>query len=190
MKLTAFFTKIFAIGLIIILAGCSVNLSKANLEGIPLTTEKYSFFGNIPMTLGNDTIQLSQDLLRAYTAAASPEIYSREKCRGVAAIKANIVKNQKKSAAIIGAAFIPFWPIMPVDETWSYNLNASIYCNGTLVKHVEFTEEDRIKAVLYGRLRSGMVNKASKEMHRKLVQRLTYELGTNRPADQNSASDF
>ncbi len=186
----SFFTKIFRLSLIATLTACSVNLTKANLEGIPLTTEKYSLFGNIPMVLGNDTLQLSQNLLRAYTAAANPEMYPREQCRGSATIKATVVQNQTGSAAALGLAVIPFWPIMPVDETWAYNLKAGIYCNGTLVKQVEFTEEDRVKATIYGRLRSGLLNKASEEMHRKLVQRLTYELGMNRPADQNSASDF
>ena len=32
-----------------LLAGCSSDLSKADMEGITLTTEKFSFFGSIPL---------------------------------------------------------------------------------------------------------------------------------------------
>lgn len=190
MKLAPFFTRILPLGLIFLTAGCSVNLTRGNLEGVPLTTEKYSFFGNIPMVLGGDTLQLSQNLLRAYTAAAKPENYSREHCRGTATINASVKQNSNGSALALGAAIIPLWPLMPINETWTYQLTARVYCDGTLVKHIEFTEEDQVRALLYGKFRSDLLNKASEEMHRKLVQRLSYELGMDRPVDQNSASDF
>ncbi|MCQ2091341.1 MAG: hypothetical protein MJY85_01545 [Fibrobacter sp.] len=190
MKLTNFFTWFLPISFAGTLAGCSVNLTRGNLDGVPLTEEKYSFFGNIPMVYNGDTLQLSQNLLRAYTAAASPAIYPREHCRGTATINASVKQNSKGSALAIGAAFISLWPILPVNETWTYQLNVGVYCDGTLVKHIEFTEEDQVRATLYGKFRSDLLNKASEEMHRKLVQRLSYELGMNRPVDQNSVSDF
>ena len=57
------------------------------------------------------------------------------------------------------------------------------------MKRVEFTEEARVKAFWYGMMRSDLLNSASSEMHRKLVQRLAFEL-ENRQADLNSASDY
>lgn len=172
------------------LGACSVDLTKGDLEGIPLTSEKYSFFGNIPFIYGGDTLELSQDLLRAYTATASAEAFPRERCRGNAAVQATVVQNGEKTAWTLGAVIIPFWPVQPVDETWTYSLDARIFCEGTLVKRVEFSEEANIKASVYGRLRSDLLNSMSNEMHRKIVQRLAFELSDNRPADMNIASDF
>lgn len=172
------------------LAGCSVQLTQADLEGIPQTTEKYSFFGNIPFVYGGDTLELSQKLLKAYTAVVSEKDYPREQCRGVASIHANVAPQGEPSAWAIGMAFIPFWPIQPVNETWTYQLSARIFCNGTLVTQVEFTEQEQVRASLYGKMRSDLVNKASASMHRYLVQRLAYELKTNRHVDQNSVTDY
>lgn len=180
----------FATTALICLAGCSVNLQQGNLDKIPLTEEKFSFFGNIPFIYGGDTLELSQNLLRAYTAAASPKDYPRESCRGNAEIYANVRQESSPSAWTLGAVVIPFWPILPVDETLTFSLKARIFCNGTLVKHVEFFEEEKIQATVYGRMRSGIINDAAKEMHRKLVQRLSYELGDNRQTDLNSALSF
>lgn len=175
-------------GIALAISGCSVNLTRGNLDNVPKTTEKFSFFGSIPLVLGDQSVELSQDLLKAYTAAASAEAFPRERCRGNAAVQASVQRNDSGSAWYLGA-MIPFWPVMPVDETWTYKLTARIFCDGTLVKHVEFTEQEQVKATLYGRLRSDLVNSASDEMHRKLVQRLAYEL-SDRPADQNSVSDY
>jgi len=172
------------------LAGCSVNLQQANLEGVPLTKEKFSFFGNIPFVYGGDSLELSQNLLRAYTAAVSPSSYPRESCRGNAVITATVQQESPKSIWNLGAAFIPFWPILPINESLNFNLKARIFCNGTLVKNIEFTEQERIQATIYGRLRSDLINEAASEMHRKLVQRLGYELGENRQTDLNSVLSF
>lgn len=158
------------------LCSCSTNLTQASLENVPLTQEKFSFFGNIPLFYGNDTLELDQKLLRAYTAAASAEAFPREHCRGVAAIQAQVKQNDEKSAWTLGATIIPFWPILPVDETWTYKLTARIFCDGALVKHVELEEQARIEAIVYGRMRSDLLNESSREMHRKLVQRLSFEL--------------
>lgn len=190
MKLASIFTRFLPLALALTQAGCSVNLTRGNLEDIPLTKEKYSFFGNIPMIYAGDTLQLSQNLLRAYTAAAELKAFPRETCRGTAAINASVQQNSNGSALALGAVIIPFWPLMPVNETWTYQLTARIFCDGTLVKHIEFTEEDQVRSIFYGKFRSDIVNKTSEEMHRKLVQRLSYELGSNRPVDQNSVSDY
>lgn len=179
----------FALALASVLSGCSMKLTQGHLEGIPLTDENYSFFGNIPFIYGRDSLELSQDLLKAYTKAASEQDFPREACRGEATIKATVKQNEPHSAWNIGI-LIPFWPILPVNETWTYTLSARIFCNGTLVHHVEFIEQQDIRATFYGWFRTDIVNKASKEMHRKLVQRLSYELNSNRLTDLNSASDY
>jgi hypothetical protein len=171
------------------LSGCSMKLTQGDLEEVPLTEESFSFFGNIPFIYGGDSLELSQDLLRAYTKAASDTEFPREECRGEASIKATVVQNEPPSAWNIGV-LIPFWPILPVNESWTYALSARVFCNGALVRHVEFIEQYDIKATLYGRLRTDLVNSGSKEMHRKLVQRLAYELNSNRLTDLNSASDY
>lgn len=170
-------------------AGCSVDLTHSDLERVPLTTEKFSFFGSIPVVINGDSVEMSQDLLRAYTAAADAEAFPREHCRGVAAVQAQVQQNAPASAWGLGATIIPFWPALPVDETWTYTLSARIFCDGTLVKRVEFTEESRVQAFWYGMMRSDLLNEASSEMHKKLVQRLSFEL-KNRQADLNSASDY
>lgn len=171
------------------LSGCAMKLTQGDLEGVPLTDEKFSFFGNIPFIYGGDTLELSQDLLRAYTKAASETEFPRNTCRGEATIKATVLQNEPNSAWNIGV-LIPLWPILPVNESWTYELSARVFCNGTLVRHVEFIEQQDINAILYGRLRADLVNKASREMHRKLVQRLAFELNGNRLTDLNSVSDY
>lgn len=178
------------LGIAIALTGCTLNLTQGDLDGIPLTNEKYSFFGKIPFIHGSDTLDLEENLLKAYTAAVKAEAFPRERCRGHATIQAQMQENNSKSAWNLGVIFIPFWPVLPVDETWTYNLQAKIYCDGVLVRNVEFKEQERVQATFYGRLRTDIANKASKEMHRKLVQRLEFELDDNKPADFNSLSDF
>ena len=178
-----------AVSLAAILSGCSMKLTQGDLEGIPLTDESFSFFGNIPFIYGSDSLELSQDLLQAYTKAASETEFPRNTCRGNATIKATVQQNEPNSAWNIGV-LIPLWPILPVNESWTYELSARIFCNGALVRHVEFIEQQDISAILYGRLRTDLVNRASREMHRKLVQRLAFELNSNRLTDLNSVSDY
>ena len=179
----------FALALASVLSGCSMKLTQGDLEGIPLTDENYSFFGNIPFIYAGDSLELSQDLLKAYTKAASEQDFPREACRGEATIKATVQQNEPHSAWNL-AVLIPFWPILPVNESWTYKLSARIFCNGTLVRHVEFIEQQDVKVTFYGWFRTDVVNKTSKEMHRKLVQRLTFELNANRQTDMNSISDY
>lgn len=175
---------------LLLFAGCSVNLQQGHLESIPLTDEKFSFFGNIPFIYGGDTLELSQDLLKAYTAAVPQKSYPRKSCRGNAEIKANVKQNSPKSSWALGVLVIPFWPVLPIDESLNFSLKVRIFCNGTLVKHAEFTEEERYQATFYGMMRSDLINNAAGEMHRKLVQRLRYELEDNRQADLNSVLSY
>ena len=105
----------FAVVLEAILSGCSMKLTQGDLEGVPLTDETYSFFGNIPFVYRGDSLELSQDLLRAYTKAADETDFPRESCRGEATIKATVKQNEPKSAWNIGL-LIPFWPILPVTK--------------------------------------------------------------------------
>ena len=79
---------------------------------------------------------------------------------------------------------------MPVHETWTYTLKTQIYCDGVLVKQAEYKEEETVKAYLYGKLRSDLLNNASRDMHRKLVQRLAFELNYPYNADMGMRSDY
>lgn len=170
--------------------GCSVNLLQGDLENVPLTEEKYSFFGKMPLIYGGDSLEISQDLLKAYTAAASPETYPRNSCRGSASIVAEVTQESPRSSWTLGAVIVPFWPILPVDETLNFALTARIFCNGELVRRIEFSEEERIQATVYGRLRSDLINKAAQRMHRKLVERLRFELEESRQTDMNAVLSY
>ena len=77
-----------------------------------------------------------------------------------------------------------------MDETWTYTLKLQILCDGVLVKRVEYKEEETIRAGLYGKLRSDLLNNASKDMHRKLIRRLAFELNYQLNADMGSRSDY
>lgn len=158
------------------LCSCSINLTQGFADSDLQTDEKFSFFGEIPLIYGGDSLSLDESLLKAYTAAASAKAFPREHCRGAATVQASVTENSEKSAWSLGATFIPFWPILPVDETLSYKLTARIFCDGALVRFVQLTESVRIEATLYGIMRSDLINKASREMHQKLVQRLAFEL--------------
>jgi hypothetical protein len=140
--------------------------------------------------LGTDTLQLEQDLLFAYDRAAPREDFPRENCQGSAQILASVRQNGQTGNESIPLVIFPFWPIQPVNETWTYKLDARIYCGGSVVKQVEFTEEETIQATLYGKLRSDLLNQASAAMHQKLLARLSFELGYRYNADLNSRSDY
>jgi len=55
---------------------------------------------------------------------------------------------------------------------------------------VEFEESEHVKAFWYGRMRSDLVNDASQEMHRKLLERLKFETRLGRSTDLNLAQDY
>jgi hypothetical protein len=65
-----------------------------------------------------------------------------------------------------------------------------ISCDGVLVKQAEYKEEETIRAQWYGKLRSDLLNNASRDMHRKLVQRLAFELNYPYNADMGTRSDY
>ena len=147
-------------------------------------------FQQIPLILGTDTLWLEQDLLSAYNSDATQKAYPQPECLGTAQISAQVRQNGETGAESLPLVLFPFWPIQPVDETWTYKLKAKIECDGAVVKQVEFTEEETIQATLYGKLRSDLLNQASTEMHRKLSHRLAFELDYRYNADLNSVSDY
>ena len=177
-------------------SACSVNLVQG--DAVRETTANQAkvqndpsvLFSHIPLILGNDTLWLAQDLLDAYENAVPQEIYPSSKCTGSANIQAQVAQNAEASPWSIPLFVIPFWPVMPVDETWTYTLRLQIHCDGTLVKQVEYKEEETLRAELYGKLRSDLLNSASKDMHRKLVQRLAFELDYRYNADMGTRSDY
>ncbi len=175
---------------------CSVNLVQGDQDNGPLSTQDRSqaysapLFNKIPLLLGNDSLWLSEDLRQEYDQAAPKEVYPRDKCLGSASIQAQVVQNAEASPWSIPLFVIPFWPVMPVDEIWSYTLKVQIHCDGVLVKQAEYKEEETIKADLYGKLRSDLLNDASRDMHRKLVQRLAFELNYPYNADMGVRSDY
>ena len=171
----------------LLLSGCSVNLSRYDLQEYPKTVP---FFEPITLSINGQDIQLDRNLQRAYTAVIDTTSYPMDKCRGVAHIDATVSQNSTTSSWGIGAAFIPFWPALPVNETWNYHMDARIYCNGILAFKAEFEESEHVEAFWFGRMRSDLVNDASQEMHRKLLERLRFETQLGRAADLNSAQDY
>ena len=148
-----------------------------------------SFFEKITLYYGGKSQVASKELLQEYSNAATQTSYAREGCRGNASIFVRVKQDSPQSAWTLGAVIIPFWPILPVDETLHFTFRANIYCNNSLVRKIEFFEQEKIKATLYGRLRSDIINDAARETHKKLVQRIQYEL-TDRQADLNSAISY
>lgn len=182
--------------LALLASACSVNLvqgdqgdgsfnvlNQAQANPTPL-------FDKIPLILGSDSLWLSENLRQEYDRAANQDVYPRDKCNGTASIRAQVVQNAEATPWSIPLFVIPFWPVMPVDETWTYTLNVQIHCDGVLVKQAEYKEEETVKANLYGKLRSDLLNGASKDMHRKLVQRLAFELNYPYNADMGMRSDY
>lgn len=170
-----------------LLAGCSVNLAKYDLQEYPRTIP---FFEPISLSFGDKTVYLDTNLQRAYSFAVDTTSYPMESCRGVAHIDASVTPDAEQSSWNIGAAFIPFWPAMPIGETWNYHMEVRIYCHGTLTFKAEFNENEHIEAFWFARLRADLVNGASQEMHRKLLERLKFETQQKRSTDLNLAQDF
>ena len=171
----------------IFFAGCSMSLTKYNLEDFPRTIP---FFEPITITYGGDTLYLDTNLQRAYSFAVDTASYPMESCRGVAHIEATSAQDGTPSSWNVGAAFIPFWPAMPVEETWNYHMDVRIFCNGSLTFKATLEESEHVSAFWYGRMRADLINDASQEMHRKLLERLRFETRLNRATDYNAAHDF
>ena len=177
-------------------SACSVNLVQGDkiLDTAAVNDElnpsPAPLFNGIPLTLGSDTLWLSQSLLDEYNLAAPQDVYPRDKCVGLANIQAQVAQNAQASSWSTPLFVFPFWPVMPVDETWTYLLKVQIRCEGVLVKQAEYKEEETIRAEFYGKLRSDLLNAASRDMHRKLVQRLAFELDYRYNADMGTRSDY
>ena len=177
-------------------SACSVNLVQGDqgdrsFNALNRTqADSAPLFDKIPLILGNDTLWLSEGLRQEYNRAANQDFYPREKCNGSASIRAQVAQNAEATPWSIPLFVLPFRPVMPVDETWTYMLKVQIHCDGVLVKQAEYKEEETIKANLYGKLRSDLLNGASKDMHRKLVQRLAFELNYPYNADMGVRSDY
>lgn len=180
----------------LLVSACSVNLVQGDQGdkslNVPNHTQADSapLFDKISLILGNDTLWLSEGLRQEYDRTANQDFYPREKCNGSASVLAQVAQNAEATPWSIPLFVIPFWPIMPVDETWTYTLKVQIHCDGVLVKQAEYKEEETVKAYLYGKLRSDLLNDASKDMHRKLVQRLAFELNYPYNADMGMRSDY
>ncbi len=182
---------LFLWNLAILASACSVNLVQGdNAIKEKSSSEQKSLFNKISLTLGNDTLWLAQGLLDEYNQAVPQEIYPSNKCKGSANIQAQVAQNAEASPWSIPLFVIPFWPVMPVDETWTYTLQVQILCDGVVAKQAEYKEEETIRDEIYGKLRSDLLNKASKDMHRKLVQRFAFELNYNYNADMGVRSDY
>lgn len=173
------------------IGACSVNLIQGDkiADTEPTQTGK-PLFKKISFSLGNDTLWLSQELLEAYNRAAPNDLYPRDKCDGSANIQAQVMQNAPANPWSIPLLVILIWPITPIDETWIYLLKVQISCDGVLVKQAEYREEETIRAQWYGKLRSDLLNNASRDMHRKLVQRLAFELNYPYNADMGTRSDY
>ena len=139
-------------------SACSVNLVQGDqgdrsFNALNRTqADSAPLFDKIPLILGNDTLWLSEGLRQEYNRAANQDFYPREKCNGSASIRAQVAQNAEATPWSIPLFVLPFWPVMPVDETWTYMLKVQIHCDGVLVKQAEYKEEETIKANLYGKL--------------------------------------
>lgn len=167
----------------VLLTSCSTNLTSLSQIDYPKTIP---FFEPISLFYNGNRQLLDPQLQRAYTAAVDTTAYPMESCRGNIDITANVIQDSDNSSWYVPATVIPFWPVMPVDETWNYHMTVRIYCNGTLTYKAELDESEKIKAFWYGKLRSDLVNDASEAMHKRLLERLKYELKPNRNSDLNS----
>ena len=172
---------------VILVAGCSMSLTKYDLQEFPKTIP---FFEPITITYAGSTVPLDTNLQRAYTRVIDTLSYPMKSCRGVAHIDASVTQDKPQSSWNVGATIVPFWPITPVSDTWTYKMEARIFCNGTLTFKAELEENEHVEAFWFGKLRADLVNDASQEMHRKLMERLKFETSLGRNTDLNSAQDF
>lgn len=181
-----FFLAILPFAVFPWLCSCSTNLTAV---GNPQATNSaHKFFEEILLYYNGEAKPLSEPLLDAYSSITEESTYFKTNCHGTANIVASVNQvNEGKSIWYLGAAFIPFFPALPVNEDWTYKLSADIFCEDHLVRHFEFIESEHIEAFWFGAFRSDLVNKASINMHQKLIERLKFELKESRPDDLNSA---
>ena len=174
------------------LSACSVNLAQADRTAISSERQEHPFYREINLHRNGNVQPLSEDLKKAYSSAISEQALPSDKCYANADIYVSIAPTSKAegSAWYVGAAFIPLWPALPVNEDWTFTFSTKFYCEGALVQSIEYIESEHVEAFWYGILRSDLVNEAATEMHRKLIERLAFEFQEQRQTDLNSASDY
>ena len=174
------------------LGACSVNLAQADRIHIISERQEHPFYREINLHHNGKAQPLSEDLKKAYSSAISEQTFPSNKCYGNADIHVSVAPSNKAEGSVwyVGAAFIPLWPALPVNEDWTFTFSTKIYCEGALVQSIEFIESEHVEAFWYGILRSDLVNEAATEMHRKLIERLAFEFQEQRQTDLNSASDY
>ena len=175
-----------------LLGGCSVNLSQSGGASLMGDRPEHPFYGDIVLHFNGKDQPLTAELQKAYSSAISERAFPSDRCHGTAEIYASVAPSDTAagSAWYVGAAFVPLWPMLPVNEDWTFTFSTQIYCDSTLVHSLEFIESEHVEAFWYGALRSDLVNDAVAEMHRKLIERLAFEFHEQRQTDLNSASDY
>lgn len=168
---------------LILLASCSMDLTRLNQIDYP---KVIPFFEPIHILFNGESHPLDVQLQRAYTAAVDTVSYPMESCRGNVDIEARVLPDSVNAAWYTPLTIFPLWPAMPINETWNYHMTVRIFCNGSLTYKAEFDEFEKVKAFWYGKLRADLVNEASEAMHQRLLERLRYELKSNRNSDLNS----
>lgn len=176
-----------------VLNACSLDLTQINTT-TEINLQKSStdtFFKNFKIFYGNDTLSASTKLKQAFVAAFDSS-YTDGSCYSNAQVNAIVTSTDSSgwNPWYIGAAFIPLWPFLPIEEDWTFKMHMDIICNNILVRQFEFIENEHVEAFLYGALRTDLANQASSEMYHKLIDRIKFELNQSRQADLNSASDY
>lgn len=187
-RLTAFKSTFILVLCSLLFVACSIDLTK--IQKMNEKSHGKGFFTSIPLYFNGDTLSLDSNALVAYSKAIDTGHYPKEQCQGYAEIYATAsptdTTDHGKSAWFVGAAFIPLWPALPVNEIWSFKFNAAIYCNGNIVHKVSITEHEQVEAFFYGIFRVDLVNDAASTMHQKLIHRLQEDLAPHAPADFNN----
>lgn len=173
-----------AILICVFFSACSLNLAKIDsTEHLPKVGSD-SFFKSVTLLYAGETIALDSSVVAAYSGAIDTTLYSKN-CSGEAKIYANVTPtDSSKSAWVVGAAFIPLWPALPVNEIWNFELKASIACEGFTARKIDIVEHEQVEAFFYGVYRVDLVNDAASAMHKKLIRRLQEEL------EPTSSKDF
>jgi len=177
------FVPIFAC---VLFTACSLNLAKIDsMEHLPKVGSD-SFFKSVTLLYAGETIALDSSVVAAYSSAIDSTLYSKN-CSGEAKIYANVTPtDSSKSAWVVGAAFIPLWPALPVNEIWNFELKASIACDGFTARKIDIVEHEQVEAFFYGVYRVDLINDAASAMHKKLIRRLQEDLTPQQPMDFNN----
>lgn len=182
-------TALLLTAVFLLFSGCSINLTTiGNEKGV--STSEAPFFSNMTLFHNGKALALSKSLQNEYSKAINVNAYPSSSCYGTANIQTSVKGADKVpgDAWYIATAFIPIFPIKPVNEDWTYRFSAKIYCENMLVHQYEFIESEHVEAFWFGALRSDLVNEASATMHKKLIERLKFEMNEKRQTDFNAIS--